>query len=305
MKARHLLITMCAMPLLVAAQHIGSVDASVYDNAKNVPLSAKTSLSASAATTDDDYVPLVVDGKSWSFYSLLAHDEDSLHYCYDQLYEVWFEGDTMVDGKLYKKCYREITADIDDPTGTIDLIGLVREQNHKVYLIPQNLRGITGIKEDPNSRELLIYDFDDITRPYPDWDLTVQTATFSMKNRYNSDLPDKPVKGYVLYDKPSGTNVATIVEGIGITTLLYGDLLRPMMHQRLDGWWWFGTDTGETFYADDNYIFESLYKDPSGVTEVEVEKKGDGRYYNMLGQPVGDNPAPGIYIKDGRKVIVR
>ncbi len=40
------------------------------------------------------------------------------------------------------------------------------------------------------------------------------------------------------------------------------------------------------------------------VTEVRVEPEGDGLYYNLLGQPV-NNPAPGIYIHNGRKVVVR
>ncbi len=44
----------------------------------------------------------------------------------------------------------------------------------------------------------------------------------------------------------------------------------------------------------------------TAVTDIEAAPvlTGNGVYYNMMGQPVAD-PAPGIYIRDGRKVLVR
>ncbi|MBQ7691453.1 MAG: hypothetical protein IJT30_09755 [Muribaculaceae bacterium] len=44
---------------------------------------------------------------------------------------------------------------------------------------------------------------------------------------------------------------------------------------------------------------------PSAVSDIQAAGgRGDGVYYNLLGQPVA-NPAPGIYIRDGKKVLVK
>lgn len=42
----------------------------------------------------------------------------------------------------------------------------------------------------------------------------------------------------------------------------------------------------------------------TGLNEINMDETGDNTYYNLLGQPV-TNPTPGIYIKNGKKVIVK
>ena len=42
----------------------------------------------------------------------------------------------------------------------------------------------------------------------------------------------------------------------------------------------------------------------TSIADVEINVNGDNRYYNMMGQPVV-NPTPGIYIHNGKKVIVK
>ena len=42
----------------------------------------------------------------------------------------------------------------------------------------------------------------------------------------------------------------------------------------------------------------------TAVTDLRMSQDTDGTYYNLLGQPV-KNPTPGIYIRGGKKVIVR
>ena len=42
----------------------------------------------------------------------------------------------------------------------------------------------------------------------------------------------------------------------------------------------------------------------TAVTDLRMSQDSDGTYYNLLGQPV-KNPTPGIYIRGGKKVIVR
>jgi hypothetical protein len=43
---------------------------------------------------------------------------------------------------------------------------------------------------------------------------------------------------------------------------------------------------------------------PTAIDIINAERPVDIIYYNLMGQPVA-NPTPGIYIKNGRKVIVR
>ncbi len=56
-------------------------------------------------------------------------------------------------------------------------------------------------------------------------------------------------------------------------------------------------------------ILRSAYLVPrvvQGINRVEQDRQevGDGRYYNLLGQPV-ENPTKGIYIRNGRKIVVK
>lgn len=45
--------------------------------------------------------------------------------------------------------------------------------------------------------------------------------------------------------------------------------------------------------------------DATAVTDIDAApERGDGVYYNLLGQPVTD-PAPGIYVRNGKKVLVK
>ena len=44
---------------------------------------------------------------------------------------------------------------------------------------------------------------------------------------------------------------------------------------------------------------------PTAVADIAAApERGDGVYYNLLGQPVPD-PAPGIYVRNGKKVLVK
>ena len=43
----------------------------------------------------------------------------------------------------------------------------------------------------------------------------------------------------------------------------------------------------------------------TGITEIKADEGGDGIYYDLLGRPVGDNPVPGLYIRNGKKVSVK
>lgn len=52
-----------------------------------------------------------------------------------------------------------------------------------------------------------------------------------------------------------------------------------------------------------NYYYEDT---PSGIDEVEAQNVQDGAYYNMMGQKFdGNNMPAGIYIHNGKKIVVK
>ena len=51
-------------------------------------------------------------------------------------------------------------------------------------------------------------------------------------------------------------------------------------------------------------IFMPPHQSQSSVKEIEAAQQQDGLYYNLMGQPT-DNPAGGIYIHNGKKVLVK
>ena len=53
-------------------------------------------------------------------------------------------------------------------------------------------------------------------------------------------------------------------------------------------------------------LFTTLAEDPTvGVETVRVETTGDNNYYNLMGQKVTGNLPAGIYIHNGKKIVVR
>ena len=55
---------------------------------------------------------------------------------------------------------------------------------------------------------------------------------------------------------------------------------------------------------DDETLGEVIFSQETGIDEVKAATNTDSRYYNLMGQPVA-NPSAGIYIHQGKKVIVR
>jgi hypothetical protein len=44
---------------------------------------------------------------------------------------------------------------------------------------------------------------------------------------------------------------------------------------------------------------------PSSVQEIEAAQQADGLYYNLMGQPVSAPTVGGIYIHNGKKILVK
>ena len=109
-----------------------------------------------------------------------------------------------------------------------------------------------------------------------------------------------------------GNIICYLVEGIGFDSRDMGDLLTPFTRKPdpdadYQEYWGLShvIKDGKIIYKGMRYNEDHL----SAVGEVAADRQraGDSNYYNLMGQPVGkDVPtAPGIYIHQGKKIIVR
>ncbi len=115
------------------------------------------------------------------------------------------------------------------------------------------------------------------------------------------------------YIDENGEPLAYVVEGIGFDSRDMGDLLTPFTRQPdpdADYQEWCGLShvvkDGQIIYKGMRYrhgAFEGIDETVADMTQ----RPADPNYYNLMGQPVGkDVPtSPGIYIHNGKKIVVR
>jgi len=115
------------------------------------------------------------------------------------------------------------------------------------------------------------------------------------------------------YIGEQGDTLAYIVQGIGFDSYDMGDLLTPFTRKpdpNADHQEWCGLSH---VVKDGQIIYKGMrYREGAfdGIDEVVADKAHrpmDENYYNLMGQPVGkDVPtSPGIYIHQGKKIVVR
>ena len=116
------------------------------------------------------------------------------------------------------------------------------------------------------------------------------------------------------YVKENGDTMCYVVEGIGFDSRNMGDLLTPFTrepdpdadYQEYCGLCHVVKD-GQIIYKGMRYTPDNM----TGVDEVVAEqpqaRKYDDNYYNLMGQPVGKTlpTTPGIYIHQGKKIVIR
>ena len=66
---------------------------------------------------------------------------------------------------------------------------------------------------------------------------------------------------------------------------------------------WFNEAIGE--YCESPALIV-LDEPLSGISAIETDRPADGKTYDLMGRTVnGDNLAPGLYIRDGKKFMVK
>jgi len=165
----------------------------------------------------------------------------------------------------------------------------------------------------------LLYTFDkpDISSYYlRNYYIYHQNGSFLNRNNF-IEVEPLEIEGvecsrYAYIDE-QGDTVAYVVEGIGFDSRDMGDLLTPFTRRpdpTADYQEWCGLShvvkDGQIIYKGMRYRHGAF----EGIDETvadRTQRPADPNYYNLMGQPVGkDVPtSPGIYIHNGKKIVVR
>ena len=249
---------------------------------------------AGYVTAQEDKVYLVAEGKQWAVCVNTFKGE-----YWTETYRL--QGDTVISGKTYKIEHISRCEDLSDmkPSGRY-----LREENGKVYSIT-----------DKDQRDDFVFDY---SMEIGDT-LCYNPGIDSYGNVHNNFqcirlvavrdtvMPNGDGRVRKCYDVKEGIfdsgnyqftdAIYTCIEGIGFE--LWG-LSVPQIG--IVGSWTY------LFYVkqDDTMLYQSsekiLWKDNTGIESIKSDRI-DTQYYDLMGRKV-DSPTRGIYIKEGRKVVI-
>ncbi len=224
----------------------------------------------------DDYRPLVKQGKKWTYH------HDTYQYVYD--YHYTLEGDTVVAGKDCLKMYSENRYG----DGERQYEGALFEENKKVYCF-------FPYKEESSIEEpALLYDFGcEVGDVFHMNAIELVTQAISAVevngksvNRYDfqAQQPDKD-------DEPFVIGNLSWIEGVGATMDFFGMLPLQGNYNSLVAC----EVNGEVIYQSATSI--------QGIKSNTLNS--DGAIFDLQGRRLSATPAKGIYIQNGKKRIVR
>ena len=284
---------------------------------------------------EDRYMPLIREGVKWVNEHMTVNHGDTTRYYYT--YE--FKGNHPITGKwgLQRKAlyrYEELNHQLDIEHDSIvagmrgngAFVSFINnEPLNDVINQDRDMIDFFGISSD--------YDFDD------DYDyghhllygMCTNSSGWLNSKYYYTIFQREPflnddnfvkadpimIDGYrcsrIAYLDEQGDTVAYIVEGIGFDSYDMGDLLTPFTRQPdhdADYQEWCGLShvvkDGKIIYKGMRYRHGAFTGIDEAVTN-QPQRPFDPQYYNLMGQPVGkDVPTtPGIYIHNGKKIVVR
>ena len=154
-----------------------------------------------------DYQPLVREGVRWVNVHE-AVDQDFFYYsCY--FYNFEFRGDTIINGKTYKKCYKYTGKTLD--LSKDNAYCAMRDEGHKVYEVP------------------FAVELEDIEVNFPDWYAEyLEKNEFTLFDFDNPIVPKSPAgRGYKLAPGQNVSKLDRFVPGIGYNGEIDGDAFHP------------------------------------------------------------------------------
>ena len=270
-----------------------------------------------AVAEEYEYVPFVREGVKWVYYYVNEAHQYFPANPYLQTGKVYltleFKGDTVIDGKTYKAMHKYYGNAINKENDTIPIY--LREEDKMVYGIVPDGRDyadcpIGNLCEGDrlfdafrDGTEFILYDFQD---PVTYWEEYFDSYEFISVDTIA--IGKHHVKRYT--NSFWWAERVYIIEGIGVDAPKYGYTLFPL--RPIVGI--MGVNFNFSHVIEDGQIIYEGYSynqnDIMGIDEVVADQRPrqyDDYYYNLMGQPVGkDVPTtPGIYIHQGKKIVVR
>lgn len=244
-----------------------------------------------------DYHPLLKEGKVWNYLYRDVNIWEQYEKTEEHSYVI--NGDTIIDDKSYKKMYH-LT-----PDGTSFCCAL-REENRQVQMY-------VDITDENNplhdyyltSGEILLYDFN---LP-PGESYYISWMKFEYVSSFVKDFYDRQftTHHYLHFLYPQDENYPSsdmyIVEGVGTRDgWNIMDLWRTLPTNGI-----YQVEDFKSCYEDGECIFtiedfQQIYTD---IKSVNNTHKSTATVYNLQGQRLTDKPQNGIYIQNGKKVVVK
>jgi hypothetical protein len=281
---------------------------------------------------ESGYLHIVREGVKWVNEKVIINHGDTTSFYY--IYE--FNGEdndprwTNMNGQINKACYYYTGDNLDVERDS--LIAGLRDnsevtcfRNHAYDKVLEEDRALFRLMWYSDGGTKILYNF-----YYPRWNcvgyyLDCQewsqecygTEPFLEKENF-TEIEPLEIEGYscsrYTYVNEQGEPLCYIVEGIGFDSYNMGDLLTPFTrepdpdadYQEYCGLCHVVKD-GQIIYKGMRYTPDNM----TGVDEVRTDQPKrhnvDDNYYNLMGQAVGKAlpSAPGIYIHQGKKIVVR
>ncbi len=266
---------------------------------------------------DDRYLPLIREGVKWINERVTVNDGDTTC-CY---YAYEFNGNhPEKDGNVVYKALYSTTFNKNgvETESAKQLVAGLREVDANVSCFNNEVLN-SVIREDRNLINFFgheLYRMQSETQMYViNHYITHQREQFLNAENFIMVEPiviDGVICGRCAYIGEQGDTLAYVVEGIGFDSRDLGDLLTPFTRKpdsNAEHQEWCGLSH---VIKNGQIIYKGMrYRDATdGIDEVVADRMRrplDPNYYNLMGQPVGREvpTTPGIYIHQGKKIVVR
>ena len=281
---------------------------------------------------DYEYVPYLTEGVKFVNEKVIVNNGDttSYYYTYEMTPDVIMTYDEVEDQMLYDDvmwCHYYTGSEIDQSNDSI-ICGIyliypgffnafrnkafteIEDEGRNLIILPGMMDGAFRELYDP------LYSYNSFAEMTKTFYIEYQPDNYLTSDNFYEVEPTvvdgHPMQRFAHISEQGGT-LAYIVQGIGFDSRDMGDLLTPFTRQPdpdADHQEWCGLSH---VVKDGKIIYKGMrYREGAsdGIGEVVADRTrrpADPYYYNLMGQPVGTTVpnTPGIYIHQGRKVVVR
>ena len=281
---------------------------------------------------------MIKEGNQWSYahsFIYRVHGNTVTVYTF---YKYEFDGTIELNGKTYMKLYETELDEYGRGKGPEYVLGL-REENGRVYADYDEFMNLYGDFIDPEAKdyyfampytvtedgEILLYDFtlnegdyfgptDIYVKTYIQGKTQITMGNSEVRNffpvwrSYYYGYEDEDYDDSLWSE---GGEYDTVISGIGSLNFLVGWLIYyeyPTDGSMPKNWLNVFITDNELVYKSSDYVKDVFFDDlVTGIGRIKSDAGRDVKpcLYDLSGRKVEDRPRAGVYIKDGRKVVVK